>query len=170
LQPVVDKVIKKGGGWRGKLLSYKARIILIRACLASIPNYLLSVIKFPKWAISLINSQMAHVLWDDYEGHRKYHLANWGLVSQKIEFGGLGIPNLADMNLCLLASWIKRYHLDNHKLWKQIIDHKYKTDSPNIFACPGQGLSPFWKGVMWAARAAKMGYQWKVGNGRKVKF
>jgi hypothetical protein len=116
LQPVVDKVIKKGGGWRGKLLSYKARIILIRACLASIPNYLLSVIKFPKWAISLINSQMAHVLWDDYEGHRKYHLANWGLVSQKIEFGGLGIPNLADMNLCLLASWIKRYHLDNHKL------------------------------------------------------
>jgi hypothetical protein len=23
---------------------------------------------------------------------------------------------------------------------------------------------------MWAAKAAKMGYQWKVGNGRKVKF
>jgi hypothetical protein len=23
---------------------------------------------------------------------------------------------------------------------------------------------------MWAARAAKMGYQWKVGNGRKIKF
>jgi hypothetical protein len=104
LQPVVDKVIKKGGGWRGKLLSYKAKIILIKACLASIPNYLMSVIKFPKWAITLINSQMAHVLWDDYEGHRKYHLANWGMVSQKIEFGGLGIPNLADMNLCLLAS------------------------------------------------------------------
>jgi hypothetical protein len=71
LQPVVDKVIKKGGGWRGNLLSYKARIILIKAYLASIPNYLLSAIKFPKWAISLINSQMAHVLWDDYEGHRK---------------------------------------------------------------------------------------------------
>jgi hypothetical protein len=49
--------------------------------LASIPNHLMSVIKFPKWAISLINSQMAHVLWDDYDGHRKYHLANWGMVS-----------------------------------------------------------------------------------------
>jgi hypothetical protein len=23
---------------------------------------------------------------------------------------------------------------------------------------------------MWASRAAKIGYQWKVGNGRKVKF
>jgi hypothetical protein len=86
---------------------------LVKACLASIPNYLLSVMKFPKWAISLINSQMAHVLWDDYDGHRKYHLANWGLVSQKIEFGGFGIPNLSITNLCLLASWIKRYHLDS---------------------------------------------------------
>jgi hypothetical protein len=59
----------------------KQKIILIKACLASIPNHLMSVIKFPKWAISLINSQMAHVLWDDYDGHRKYHLANWGMVS-----------------------------------------------------------------------------------------
>jgi hypothetical protein len=130
----------------------------------------MSVIKFPKWAISLINSQMAHCLWDDYEGNHKYHLANWGMVAQKIEYGGLGIPNLAEMNLCLLASWVRRYQMDGHKLWKQIIDHKYRTDAPNIFSCPEQGLSPFWKGVMWAARAAKMGYQWKVGNGRKIKF
>lgn len=170
LQPVIDKVIKRAGGWRGKLLSYKAKIILIKACLASIPNYLLSVIKFPKWAIKLINSQLGHCLWDDYEGHHKYHLANWDMVSQKIEFGGLGIPNLADMNMCLLASWIKRYHLDNNKIWKKIIDHKYRTAEPNIFACPEVGVSPFWKGVLWAAKAAKMGYFWKVGNGKRTKF
>jgi hypothetical protein len=65
--------------------------------------YLLSVIKFPKWARNLINSQIAHCLWDNYEGHHKYHLANWGLISKKTECGGLGIPNLAEMNLRLLA-------------------------------------------------------------------
>jgi hypothetical protein len=65
---------------------------------------------FPKWAITLINSQMAQGLWDNYEGHHKYHLANWGLVTQKKEYGGLGIPDLSDMNMCLLASWIKRYN------------------------------------------------------------
>jgi hypothetical protein len=27
--------------------------------------------------------------------------------------------------------------------WKQIIDHKYRTQEPNIFACPLVGLSPF---------------------------
>lgn len=118
LQPLVDKMIKKAGGWRGKLLSYKARLILVQTCLASIPIYLLSVIKFPKWVISLINSKIAHYFQDNYEGHHKYHLANWKLIAQKTEYGGLGIPNLADKNLCLLASWIKRYHLDNNKIWK----------------------------------------------------
>jgi hypothetical protein len=59
LQPIIDKIIKRISGWRGKLLSYKARLILLQACVASIPMYLLSFLKFPKWAIKLINSQMA---------------------------------------------------------------------------------------------------------------
>jgi hypothetical protein len=84
-----------------------------------------------------------HCLWDDYEGHHHYHLANWEMVSQKKEFGGLGIPSLAEMNMCLLASWIKRYHLDNDKLWKQIIDHKYRVNNPNLFYCLASVPSPF---------------------------
>jgi hypothetical protein len=57
--------------------------------------------------------------------------------------GGLGIPSLADMNMCLLASWIKRYHLNDNKLWKQIIDHKYNVNEPNIFSWSPAGASPF---------------------------
>jgi hypothetical protein len=58
------------------------------------------------------------------------------MVAKKIEYEGLGICNLAEMNLCLLATWIKRYKMDGHKFWKQIIDHKYKTDAPNIKLMP----------------------------------
>jgi hypothetical protein len=60
IQPVVDKVIDMIPGWQGRLLSYPARLTLLKACLASIPIYLLSVIKFFKWAIEAINSQMAN--------------------------------------------------------------------------------------------------------------
>jgi hypothetical protein len=41
-----------------------------------------------------------------------YHLANWPSVCLKKEFGGLGIPDLRDLNLCLLCSWIKKYYND----------------------------------------------------------
>jgi hypothetical protein len=68
LQPITDKILKKADGWRGRLLNHAAKLDLVRSVFASIPLYLLSVIEFPKCAIALINSQMSHYLWGDYEG------------------------------------------------------------------------------------------------------
>jgi hypothetical protein len=76
LQPVVDKILKRIAGWRGRLVSYAGRLILLIACLASIPIYLLSIVKFPKWAIKMMNTHMGHFLWNNTEEKHKYHLAN----------------------------------------------------------------------------------------------
>jgi hypothetical protein len=62
LQHVIDKLIRKMAGWRGKLLAYNSRLELIRSCLAIIHVHLLSFIKIPKWAIKLLESQMAQSL------------------------------------------------------------------------------------------------------------
>jgi hypothetical protein len=48
---------------------------------------------------------MANFFWDDTESKHKYHLSNWVSLTQRKENGGLGIPDLRDLNLCLLASW-----------------------------------------------------------------
>jgi hypothetical protein len=37
IQPVVDKIIKRITEWKGKLLSYGGRLIILKSCLASIP-------------------------------------------------------------------------------------------------------------------------------------
>lgn len=65
LQPVINKIIKRIAGWRGRRLSYAGRLTLLRACLESIPIYLLSIIKFPRWALDMINTHMGHFLWDN---------------------------------------------------------------------------------------------------------
>jgi hypothetical protein len=78
----------------------------------------------------------------------------------------MGIPNLRDINMCLFASWIQIYHGSKSKLWREIIDNKYNTYSPNVFCCGERNSPSFWKGAMWAAKAAKMGFRWKVGNGK----
>jgi hypothetical protein len=36
LQPVVDKLIKRVAGWRGRMLAYSSRLTLIKSCLTSI--------------------------------------------------------------------------------------------------------------------------------------
>jgi hypothetical protein len=104
LQPVIDKILKRVANWRGKLLSYAARLTLIKTCLESILVYLLSFIKFPKWAIQILNSHFANCVWNDSERNHKYHMVNWETVSMAKEFGGLGVPNIRDLNIFLLGS------------------------------------------------------------------
>jgi hypothetical protein len=170
LQPIIDKILKRIAGWRGKLLSHAARVLLVKACLASIPIYLLSFFKFPKWALNLINTQMANCLWNDTKDKRKLHLANWHIVCMPKSQGGLGIPYLRDVNICLLASWLKRYINGDGKLWKELVDSKYNTKNPNIFACIDTNSSKFWKGFIWALNAVRLGYRWKVGDGKQIRF
>jgi hypothetical protein len=76
IQPIVDKIIKRIADWKGRLLSYGARLILLKTCLASIPIYLIFVIKFPKWSVKAIKPQMANFFWNDQRNNHKYHLSN----------------------------------------------------------------------------------------------
>jgi hypothetical protein len=152
------------------MLAYSSRIVLIKTCLVSVPVYLLSFLKFPKWAIKLLESQMGHCLWNSSNESHRYHLASWQQVNMKQEFGGLGVPNLRELYLCLLGSWVRWYSSDKDKIWKKLVDYKYNTSNPNIFTCKELGVSNFWKGVIWAARVAKMGNRWQVGNEVKIHF
>lgn len=89
----------------------------------------------------------------------------------KKEYGGLGVPNLKDLNLVLLESWVKMFIKSEHKLRHSIVEQKYVRQAANIF-CVSQSphSSHFWKGVLWAAKALKFGYRWKIGDGMKVRF
>jgi hypothetical protein len=113
---------------------------------------------------------MEHCLWNNDSDCYKYHLASWKHVTMKKEFGGLRVLDLRELNLCLLGSWVRRYSQDSGKFWKMLVDFKYNTMSPNLFTCRENGVSNFWKGVLWAARVAKMGYRWKLGNVTKIHF
>ena len=66
----------------------------------------------------------------------------------KKDFGGLGIPNLQEINICLLGSWIKRFYEEDLKPWKPLVAHKYLGNKPNIFVpSSNPKTSRFWKGL-----------------------
>lgn len=62
IQPLIDNILKRMARWRGKLLSYAGKLVLVRSCLVSIPVYLLSFVKFPKWAIKILHTHLANCL------------------------------------------------------------------------------------------------------------
>jgi hypothetical protein len=135
IQPLIESLLRRITGWRGRLLSTIAKRVLIQAFLSSISIYLLSFFRFPKCSLKLLDTHLANLMWNDEGGNHKIHLANWPLVCMKKEFGGMGIPNLQDLNLCLIGSWVKRYIRGEGALWKRVIDAKYNTRNPNILAC-----------------------------------
>jgi hypothetical protein len=85
-------------------LTQAGRLMLIKSSLVSIPDYLLSFFKFPRWTIDMTTFHVANYFWNDYEGHKKLHLANWHLIYMKKDLGGVGVLHLKDLNLCLLGS------------------------------------------------------------------
>jgi hypothetical protein len=129
LQPVVSKVMNRIPRWRARLMSYSVRVTLLKACSAN----LMPVIKFTKWALVAINLQMTNFFWNDQKNNHKHHLSNWQSLCEKKDQGGMGIPDLRDINMCLLTSWVQRYQDSGSKLWKEIIDTKYQINSPNVF-------------------------------------
>jgi hypothetical protein len=76
---------------------------------------------------------------------------------QKKVFGGMGIPSLHDLNMCLIGSWIKRYIQGEDPSRKKVIDSKYSTRSSNILSCHDVQPSTFWKCEMGASRAVEVG-------------
>lgn len=143
IQPVVVKLIKRVAGWRGKLLSIAGKLVLLKSCLATIPIYLLSVIKFPKWAIESINSQMANFIRNDSEGKHKYHLANWPSLTRRREYGGWGTPDLSNLTSVFLplgsidTSWVKA------RFGKKLLTKNIIAEIPTSFAALISMLLPF---------------------------
>jgi hypothetical protein len=60
----------------------------------------------------------------------------------KKNYGGLGVSELKDMNLCLLVSLVKRYIRDKGNLWRSVVDKTYYRKG-NIFCSDKNHASPF---------------------------
>ena len=62
-QPVVEKVEKRLGGWRGRLLSPGGRPVLVKAVLSAIPTYFMLAFRMPAGVRRRIESAMRSFFW-----------------------------------------------------------------------------------------------------------
>jgi hypothetical protein len=72
----------------------------------------------------------------------------------KKQYGGLGIPDIKDLNLCLLGSWVKRYFRDEGKLWRRVVEKKY-CKKGNIFCSEKKHASLSGRRCSWRHRLLK---------------
>ena len=92
--PVECRFDGKLGCWKGKLLSYGDRLVLINSVLTSLPMFMLSFLEIPKGVRKRLDFYRSRFFWQNDDHKRKYRLTKWNIVCRSKDQGGLGIEVL----------------------------------------------------------------------------
>ncbi|CAN1805664.1 Putative ribonuclease H protein At1g65750 [Linum perenne] len=127
--PVIERVERRLGNWKASMLSYGARLVLIKSVLASLPTYHLSLFKAPSRVIGTIEKIQRRFLWEGTADHKSFHWVDWSYVKCPIAKGGLGILDIKTYNEALLGKWLWRYATEKRAWWRTLIVQKYGIGS-----------------------------------------
>ncbi|XP_059288855.1 uncharacterized protein LOC132042279, partial [Lycium ferocissimum] len=115
---LISKVRNRLQGWKGKLLSFGGRAILLKHVLQAMPMHLLS---------------------SNTIGERGTHWTKWYVVCLPQDEGGLGFISLSDMSMALCAKLWWNFRT-KPSLWSAFMSNKYlKKNNPIL-----SGLGPLY--------------------------
>ncbi|XP_059599050.1 uncharacterized protein LOC132255193 [Vitis vinifera] len=169
---VEERMRRRLAQWKRQYISKGGRITLIKSTLASIPIYLLSLIRIPKAVAKRIERIQRDFLWGGGCLEGKVHLINWKVVCSPKEEGGLDIRKIDLLNKALLGKWVWRYAYEKDNLWKTVIGVKYGQEgcgwkTKEVCGPFGVGL---WKDIMKEVDWCWENIDFKVGKGNRVLF
>lgn len=90
-QIIEEKFQKKLSSWKGKLLSFGGRLVLINLVLTSLAMYMLSFFEVPRGVLQKLDYYRSRFFWQSDDHRKKYRLTKWSIVCRPKEVGGLGI-------------------------------------------------------------------------------
>ncbi|CAI0460668.1 unnamed protein product [Linum tenue] len=164
--------MKKLHGWKGRHLSFGARLVLIKSVLSSKPVHLFSLLKAPKGTINRLEQIQRQFLWQGTGVDLKRPLVRWEVCKASRSNGGLGIIDLASFNSALLSKWAWSFSAERAGWWKSLISIKY----PNSLSSwlPGHIHGGYSKSV-WSNICRDFDKFWKFacldpGGGSDVSF
>jgi hypothetical protein len=137
----------KLGFWKGKMLSYGDRLVLVNSVLTSLPMFMLSFLEIPKGVRKRLDFYRSSFFWQEEDDKKKYILFKWNIVCRPKDQGGLGIEVLELKNMCLLSKWLFKL-LQEEGVWQQLLHNKYIKNKTLAQVEVKPTDSPFWKGLM----------------------
>lgn len=99
---MVDRNKRRLLDWKANYLS-KGMMTLIKAAMANILIYFISLLNIPKHITLTIEKHQQEFMWKDGDDSSNMHLIAWETVCSSKAKGGLGIYKLVDMNVAPLS-------------------------------------------------------------------
>ncbi|XP_026417309.1 uncharacterized protein LOC113312788 [Papaver somniferum] len=163
--PIVEMLQKKLAGWKGRMLSFQDRLVLIKSVLNSMPIYNMVVYKWPASIIKICEKIIRNFLWSGEGDTRKYNILAWKRVCTPYSEGGLGIHRLEVINKSLLMKMMWRIMKSNDD---RALFFKAKYMNKNGVWRDNWQLSSVWPGLRWAWGYLKDDLKWCIGDGHQI--
>lgn len=165
---VVERVQAKLDGWKSKCLSPAGRLVLIKAAVTSIPEYIMQCNKLPVKVCEEVNKLVRDFLWGSTTDKKKIHLVGWNKVTNPINLGGLGIFDMKARNTALLVKLCWRIASSPGMPWAQMLTCKYLTPHRLRGNSRNQVASRIWKAFKVGGVIFNKGLRWSIANGESV--
>ncbi|XP_026417322.1 uncharacterized protein LOC113312800 [Papaver somniferum] len=140
----VEMLQENLAGWKGKMLSFQERLVLVKLVLCSIPIFNMSVYKLPKKVLEESEKIIRNFLWSGNPAVRKTVTLKWEKPCSPLAEGGLGIKQLEVINKAMLM-----------KLCWKIQNGKDEW-------------AKFFQGIKWVITEVAEHTRWLVGDGSNI--
>ncbi|XP_039113810.1 uncharacterized protein LOC120249385 [Dioscorea cayenensis subsp. rotundata] len=127
LSPLVSKTATSIGAWNHAHISQAGRVVLLNSCIFSLPVYLLSIFYIPDSILESLSKLARNFLWGRHGKNHGFHSIGWRTVTLSKSEGGLGLRNLRNARIALLAKHVFSIINKDDKLWVSIFLHKYRS-------------------------------------------
>ncbi|OVA18878.1 hypothetical protein BVC80_2955g1 [Macleaya cordata] len=162
---VVDRLQETLAGWKGSLLSFQARLCLIKSVLFSIPIYNMAIYKWPKSVINSCERIMRNFLWSGDPAKSKLITKAWHKICCPKDEGGLGLVRLETLNRALLSKLMWGIYSSKNS-WAKFLLAKFRYKKGGWITYYKQ--SSIWGGLQWAISSMEGNLGWIIGDGKSI--
>lgn len=164
-----DRIWRKCQSWSAKSLSKAGKEILIKSVAQAIPSYCMSVFLLPTSLGEEIERMLNSFYWGSKKkGSRGINWLRWSKLTRSKNHGGLNFRNLEAFNLAMIGKQGWKLLSDPNSLLSRVLKARYFPRKGFLEVGLGHNPSFTWRSFWSSKPLIKLGYHWKIGNGRNI--
>ncbi|KAL8158305.1 hypothetical protein AgCh_002851 [Apium graveolens] len=165
-----DRVKQKLQGWGNKSISKAGKLILLKTAAQSIPNFWMNLLLIPEEICDDIEKIMNSFWWCNGSSTSKgIKWISWKRLCVVKEGGGLGMKDLHNFNLAMLAKQGWRLVNNDNSLVSRLMQDRYYPKGDFLNATVGPNPSFMWRSIMAAQDLVRQGCRKRIGDGMSTR-
>ncbi|XP_026455082.1 uncharacterized protein LOC113356225 [Papaver somniferum] len=161
---VVEQIKDQLSGWKGRLLSFQDRVVLVKSVIASYSVHNMVVYKWPRKFVHECEVAIQNFLWSGDSKVSRSFVVAYDKICAPYDEGVLGLTQLGVMNKALLMSlWWKIR--SSKKVWARFLRARFFMRNGNLVHYIKSSILP---GIKWAYSLVEDNTKVLIGDGRNT--